>query len=370
MVMEKEPRKYAKIWGSIIDPGTLKQFEDVIAQERTLGAVLMPDAHLGYTMPIGGVALVRDAVYPSWVGYDIGCGVCAVKVSSEDFHKDWVTDASRYIHQQIVTAVPRDKHKMCQGSIPNARSLSSVGQSMLSQRKAYAQLGTLGSGNHFIEVCYDAGSEDLWIVIHSGSRGVGHGIAGHWMSVAAGGLKTNGMDCFLMGSSNYDSYMADQRWCIEYALENRKVMLRNIEAQLGIALDWESLINKVHNEALPFGDSGILHRKGATDASLDELGVIPGNMRDGSIIVRGLGDIRSYNSCSHGAGRELGRGAAKRTLSLETFKEQMVGIACKADEGHLDEAPEAYKDFSAVMFAQRDLCEIVRVLKPIVNVKG
>lgn len=363
-------KKFTKVYGNA-DYGTIKQFKHVIEQPNVISAALMPDAHVGYTMPIGGVALVRKAVYPSWVGYDIGCGVCAVKVASRSFDKGYLMRHKDDIRQSIAQVVPTDKHRHPADHLPSTCKLSKAAEGLLLTREASKQLGTLGGGNHFIELDYDEYG-GIWVVIHSGSRGIGHGIAGHWMKVAQeqnpGGDKS-GMDFFNEGSENYKSYMEDQQWCIRYALKNREVMLKLIAYELCISYDWDTLINKVHNTALE-EQGGVVHRKGATDASLGVAGVIPGNMRDGSVIVHGLGNPSSLNSCSHGAGREMGRGAAKRKLSLETFRSDMKGIACDASEGTLDEAPLAYKQFEVVMDNQKDLCQIQSVLKPIVNVKG
>lgn len=369
-MMHKEVPIHTQVFGEVYDYGTLKQFKDVYRQPNVLAAALMPDAHVGYTMPIGGVALVKNAVYPSWVGYDIGCGVCAVKVANSSFDRAYVMKHKESIRNMILHAVPTKDHKHSRDTLPDTKRLSKAARLLLVTRNAYNQLGTLGGGNHFIEVGYD---EDggIWVVIHSGSRGVGHGIAGHWMNEAKGPCDMGGMDFFNRGTKNYDAYMTDQLWCIDYALKNRKVMLELISTALHINFDWDTLINKVHNTAL-HTEKGILHRKGATDASLDELGVIPGNMRDGSVIVRGLGNDWSLSSCSHGAGRTMGRGKAHRTLSLETFQETMkeAGVACDTAKGCLDEAPDAYKNFQEVMYAQRELCTIVHTIKPIVNVKG
>lgn len=189
------------------------------------------------------------------------------------------------------------------------------------------------------------------------------------MSMAALGRKTNGMDYFDRGTPEYEMYMADQQWCIRYALENRCTMLRLLEKKLGIAFDWDTLINKVHNMATEEA-GGVLHRKGATSANLGELGVIPGNMRDGSAIVKGTGNEESLMSCSHGAGRAYGRGAAKRELSLETFEKDMENVYCRVDEASLDESPAAYKNFFNVLEEQQELCTVEAMLKPIVNVKG
>lgn len=361
--------KHENIYGDV-DWNTLNQFRFVMQQENVIGGALMPDAHLGYTMPIGGVALVDGAVYPTWVGYDIGCGVCAIKIKEPTpWVIGYIRDNVQLIYDTIKEKVPSKEHKHHMAALPDTSRLSDNVRHLVEERSAYKQLGTIGSGNHFIELCYDI-YEGVWIVIHSGSRGIGHGIAGYWMNVADQ-FGPSGMGFFKRGTEEHSLYLRDQDWCIDYALTNRLTMLKIIEDELSLDLDWDTLINKVHNNVeVEYGKGTYLHRKGATSAREGEFGVIPGNMRDGSVIVKGLGNEASYCSCSHGAGRSYSRGKAKRELSLETFHMDMEGIACYVAGAQLDECPAAYKNFENVMDAQKDLCTIERYLKPLINIKG
>jgi len=229
--------------------------------------------------------------------------------------------------------------------------------------------------NHFIEIGIDD-YDCPWIIIHSGSRGVGHGCATHYMKTAHPNNKAGeGHYGFMVDSDNGKNYIKDLNFCLDFALLNRKVMLRLVVdsiKQLGIECsgDWENMINRNHNHAESKDGIHWIHRKGATHAENGMLGVIPGNMRDGSFIVRGLGNEDALCSSSHGAGRVLGRRKAKENLDLNEFKDTMEGIVANVDSGTLDESPMAYKNIFDVMRLQDGLVDVITHIKPIINVKG
>jgi tRNA-splicing ligase RtcB len=267
-----------------------------------------------------------------------------------------------------------DKHAETPSNIPNNFGLTSHGLDAFHKRDALHQYGTLGGGNHFIELGTDS-EGNYSFTIHSGSRGIGHEVASTYMRLASpDGKRAEGNFGFERGEDLYVMYMKDMKWCLDYALNNRTSMLQNIEAELNkimdCYIDWPKLINKNHNHAEEMLDGAILHRKGATQARLGEYGVIPGNMRDGTAIVRGTGNPDSLFSCSHGAGRRYGRKQAGRLLFLEDFREDMQGITANVSQKHIDEAPRAYKDFFEVLRQQESLAIVEKFIKPVINWKA
>jgi tRNA-splicing ligase RtcB len=240
------------------------------------------------------------------------------------------------------------------------------------KNKSLSHLGTLGSGNHFLEIC-ESGNE-TWIVVHSGSRGVGYKVAQKYMQKVA--KKEEGYEATFpikISSKLGKEYLNVLNFGLEFALLNRKEMIYKtisvLEKVLEKELKYEIWVNKNHNHAVPFGKNYI-HRKGATPANKNERGVIPANMRDGSFLVEGLGNPKFLHSSSHGAGRLLSRTMAKKEISMSQFKKSMKGIVGTINEGTLDEAPAAYKNISKVMDAQKDSVKIIKHLKPIINMKG
>jgi tRNA-splicing ligase RtcB len=237
------------------------------------------------------------------------------------------------------------------------------------------QLGSLGGGNHFIEVGEDANA-NVWIIIHSGSRGIGHATASHYMRMASGdGKAREGHFGFEDDSPSGMDYITDLNFCLQFALENRKVMMARVLREIAYCLDvaipvgWSELINRNHNHA-EHKDGLWIHRKGATHAEDGMMGVIPGNMRDGSFIVRGKGNPDALWSSSHGAGRVLGRKEAQRTLNMEQFTEAMGGVTALVTPETLDESPFAYKSIFEVMRLQGEMVETVAHVMPIINIKG
>lgn len=363
-----------KIFADVLEQEALDQFTSAMQQPFVLQGALMPDAHAGYSLPIGAVVATSGVVVPAWVGYDIGCGMCALPTN---YSADAVRVKAKVIFEGIYEAVPVGfSHNTRDTAWPGGESLPrSVKMQEIFAKNGLRQLGSLGGGNHFIEVGADE-ADKVWVIVHSGSRGIGHATASHYMRLASGdGKAREGHFGFAVDSAEGQDYIKDMNFCLAFALENRREMMRRIVGVLDAALpgsappDWEQLINRNHNHAEQ-KDGLWIHRKGATHAEAGMMGVIPGNMRDGSFIVRGKGNPEALWSSSHGAGRVLGRKEAKRTLTMESFAETMVGITAMVTDDTLDESPFAYKDIFAVMAQQADMVEVVAHVRPIANIKG
>jgi tRNA-splicing ligase RtcB len=386
----------------------------------------MPDAHAGYTMPIGAVCATKNMVVPQFVGFDIGCGMCAFKT---DYTKAEVETHATEIYNAIVEHIPLGsrKHKNHQ-PFKHDLGLTPFAESVLNST-GLKQLGTLGGGNHFIEVGYGA-DEKAWIVIHSGSRGFGHKIASHYMIQAFlekhnqedelalrldeftkrnTSFKENNPEGFEkallkfkhkqmlelnkkirpddikeicgldVNSTLGKEYILDQHFALNFAVENRKLMIARIHEAMNDIMggtyafkveDEVRFINRNHNHAdYDEVSKEWIHRKGATHAEVGMRGVIPGNMRDGSFVVIGKGNADSLNSSSHGAGRVMSRKKARANVDLEDFKASMQGITGTVDENTLDESPFAYKDIFEVMKLQDELVDVVEHIKVLINVK-
>lgn len=373
MQLRIDTDKPYRIFAEAIEQGALDQFASAMQQSFTTRGALMPDAHQGYSLPIGAVVETEGVVVPAWVGYDIGCGMCALETT---FDADQVRERADAIFDGIYAAIPTGlgRHNHAKTDWPDGDALdrTPVADAVFSKNGLY-QLGSLGAGNHFIEVGEDE-QRKVWIVIHSGSRGVGHAVATHYMRLASGnGKAREGHFGFDASGSDGRDYVADLNFCLAFALANRREMMLRIVGVINSMLqgsaDWGGLINRNHNHAEKRGGRWI-HRKGATHAEDGMMGVIPGNMRDGSFIVRGRGNAEALWSSSHGAGRVLGRKEAKRTLEMADFAETMDGIKARVDADTLDESPFAYKDIFEVMRQQEGLVEVVAHVRPILNVKG
>jgi len=367
--------KQHKIYSDFIDGKALAQFFSALSQPWAVKGALMPDAHAGYSLPIGAVVATENVVVPAWVGFDIGCGMLAVETTFE-------TEAVRGKAKDIFNAIYRDvpvgfahNAKASQWVAGEALPRSNALQGIL-DRKGMTDLHSLGGGNHFIEIGADE-RDRVWIVIHSGSRNLGHSVATHYMKLAAGdGRAREGHYPLSVASEAGRDYLADLAFCLEYALENRCGMVARIEKAIGKQVRagkvvWDSLINRNHNHA-EIRDGVWIHRKGATHAEADMMGVIPGNMRDGSFIVRGKGNPEALCSSAHGAGRVMGRAEAKAKLDMGVFRQEMEdrGIRARVEAATLDESASAYKDIFEVMAMQRDLVEVLHHIKPIINIKG
>lgn len=367
--------KQYKIYAEVLEYSALRQFTDAMKQDCVVKGALMPDAHTGYTLPIGAVVATDGMIFPSFVGYDIGCGVLAIPTT---FVYSEIVDKAQAIFDGIVSKIPtgfshnkRDQQWLYKDDIPATDHMRSI-----FAEGGLKQLGTLGSGNHFIEIGVDQDNEQVWLIIHSGSRGIGHTCATRYMKAASGtGKAAEGFYGLSVDSRDGLDYITDMNFCLQFALQNRMSMVHGIEEVLRKHLTgkllWGDLINRNHNHAEK-SDGLWVHRKGATHAELGMLGVIPGNMLAGTYIVVGNGCEDSLCSSSHGAGRVMSRAAAKANLSLDDFTAQMAkaGIVANVSAGTLDEAPGAYKDITNVMSLQKETVATIAHLFPIINVKG
>ncbi|MDR1386508.1 MAG: RtcB family protein [Propionibacteriaceae bacterium] len=357
---------------------------------------VMPDVHLGKGATVGSVIAMRDAVSPAAVGVDIGCGMAAIKTSlrladlPDDLH-------ALRLAVEAVVPVGFNAHSHDAPVLKRERSLRERRDRLferfdqlkapgVSDRfgRALAQCGTLGGGNHFIELC--AGDdESIWLTLHSGSRNIGKELAERHIASARTlehnlGLPDRDLAVFLAGSAEMEAYLHDLWWAQDYALLNRHVMLATVTAELrrwcaeqGRTVEFEDPIQCHHNYVAQERYDGvdlIVTRKGAIRAGLGDLGLIPGSMGTGSYVVRGLGSLASLNSASHGAGRRMSRGEAKRRFNEADLAQQTAGIECRKDAGVVDEIPQAYKDIDQVMAAQADLVEVVARLHTLLCVKG
>lgn len=367
-----ETDKPYRIFAEYLEQGALTQFESAINQPFTVRGALMPDAHQGYTLPIGAVVATKGVILPSWVGYDIGCGMCALQTNHS---ASLVREKAREIFEGIYSSVPVGFSHNATNTETNV--FDGIPRTDLLDAKfsegGLKQLGSLGGGNHFCEVGADE-NDLVWIVIHSGSRGLGHSTATRYMRLASpDGKAREDHFGFEVDSDNGRDYIKDLAFCLLFALENRKEIMRRIVGVLDSVIGEHSfrdeLINRNHNHA-ELRDGLWIHRKGATHAESGMMGVIPGNMRDGSFIVRGKGNSDALWSSSHGAGRVLGRKEAKKKLNVRDFTETMQGVVARVNEDTLDESPFAYKSIFEVMEQQSEMVDVVAHVKPIVNIKG
>jgi tRNA-splicing ligase RtcB len=347
---------------------------------------LMPDAHLGKGSMVGSVVATKDAVIPATVGVDIGCGMAAVKTP----FKSGILDGKlKELRLAIEKAIPVGfgEHKESPDEASRWREWSrftDLHQGVQDRsKKAMKQLGSLGGGNHFIEVCLDT-EDNVWLMLHSGSRNIGKELAERHINTARSlwrlsELPDPDLAYFIQGTKEFEDYWHDLEWAQSYALKNREVMMNllikvfNRMFRGGKRFRPEIVVNCHHNyvsEEFHYGEKVFITRKGAINAEAEKYGIIPGSMGAKSFIIKGLGNPESYNSCSHGAGRKMSRGAAKRKFSREDLIAQTAGVECRKDTGVLDEIPGAYKDIDEVMRNQADLVEIVAELKQVVCVKG
>lgn len=350
---------------------------------------VMPDVHVGRGATVGSVIAMRGAVAPAAVGVDIGCGMIAVRTS---LTASRLPDNLRQLRLSIEAAVPVGRRQYTAPIWQQSEALRPRAEALLEQFWAFEpkapslagrvnlQLGTLGGGNHFIEVCVDT-DDAVWLMLHSGSRFIGAALAEHHMQVAARLLHNRELPdpdlaVFLAGSPSFEAYRRALYWAQAYAALNRALMLERLQRVL---LDgwpdvtFDASISCHHNyvaEEHHYGEELWVTRKGAIRAGSGELGIIPGSMGAKSFIVRGRGNAQSFESASHGAGRRMSRGQARRAFTAKDVARQTDGVECRKDNGVVDEAPKAYKDIRRVMEQQQDLVEIVAELKQVVCVKG
>lgn len=377
LTSEKRP---IKLWLDDIEDGALEQAKNLSNLPFAFKHIaIMPDSHQGYGMPIGGVLATRNVVVPNAVGVDIGCGMCAVKT---DIKRDLSIDEVKEIIGKIREAVPvgfnhHDEKQEWEGFKTAPTHLEIVEQEIDSARY---QIGTLGGGNHFIEL--QRGDDGhLWVMLHSGSRNIGFKIANHYHNLAKEHCKKWHSDlpdddlAFLpMDTQDGKDYIEAMNFALKFAKENRFQMLDKIAEIIGIEHFIGDVINIHHNYASMehhFGQNVMVHRKGATRAYEGQLGIIPGSQGTSSYIVEGKGNTDSFKSCSHGAGRNMSRTQARKELSVDEEKKRMEGIVhAVRGSRDLDEAPSAYKDITEVMKRQEDLVSIKVKLTPLGVVKG
>jgi tRNA-splicing ligase RtcB len=404
-VMEHPGGHPVKMWtrGVPVEPAAREQLDKLAGLPFIFKHIaVMPDVHVGKGSTIGSVIPTVGAVIPAAVGVDIGCGMMAAKTT---LRADDLPDSLGRIRSAIEQAIPhgmspktRNAKGRDTGSWNSPPPNVEAGWSKLKDEfdalcrkwpklrgtNNYKHLGTLGSGNHFVELCLD---EDgfVWLMLHSGSRGVGNAIGTHFIELARQDMRRHMVNlpdqdlAYLQeGTQHYDDYVEAVGWAQKFARINREVMMQNLIRALRGVIDkpFETHVEAVnchHNyvqQERHFGRDVLVTRKGAVSAREGELGIIPGSMGAKSFIVRGKGNEESFTSCSHGAGRVMSRTEAKRRFTVADAADATRGVECRKDEGVIDEIPMAYKDIDAVMRAQQDLVEVVHTLKQIVCVKG
>lgn len=398
-VITTENRKPIKIWSPIheVESQALEQLKNTASLPFIFKHVaVMPDVHYGIGATVGSVVATKGAVVPACVGVDIGCGMMAAKMP---FKSNRLPDNLQGLFDSISKAVPvgQDMHTHLHNfiSVPWLMENSSTGTGFVKLPKVLQenpermgkQLGTLGGGNHFIEICLDL-DENVWIMLHSGSRGIGNKIGNYYIDKAKEimtqymiKLKDPNLAYLVEDSELFKDYWRDLQWAQNYAMKNREVMMALVKQSVAevifgdktTVIAPEFSISCHHNYAERenhYGENVIVTRKGAVRARVGDMGIIPGSMGTRSYIVKGLGNHESFCSCSHGAGRVMSRGKAKQAFTLDDVEKQTEGIMCRKDAGIIDELPGAYKSIDTVMENQKDLVEIVATLKQVLCVKG
>ena len=371
----------------MIEDGALEQAKNLANLPFAFSHIaIMADSHRGYGMPIGGVMATHDVVVPNAAGVDLGCGVCAVKTPWEQVTKDQLLKIKHCIQNEIPVGFSHRKDTKFFDRMPGY--VPENGIVAREYDKARYQLGSLGGGNHFIEL--QMGSDGfVWIMIHSGSRNLGKQVADHynkravvWNKIIGSGVPSNfELPYFTKETIDYHNYILEMQYCVNFALTNRMIMMEQVvdichNVFKHKKVDMGELINIAHNYVTlehHFGKSVMVHRKGATRAGKDQLGIIPGSQGTYSYIVKGKGNLDSFVSCSHGAGRKMGRKQAQRELDLSAEINKLNSLGVIHDirtVNDLDEASGAYKDIEDVMNNQADLVSIEVKLKPLMVVKG
>lgn len=349
---------------------------------------LMPDVHLGKGALVGSVVATNAAIVPAAVGVDIGCGMCAIKTP---YQADQLDGKLKQIRSDVERLIPVgfNENSEIAKEVSNwqgwrsFKDLHSGVQHL--ESKAFKQMGSLGGGNHFIECCVDTEGH-VWLMLHSGSRNIGNMLAQRHIQTAKelaklARLKLPDPDLahFVQGTPEFEAYWRDLQWAQNYALFNRVVMMNRFKQVVeqhvagGKPFKPSIQVNCHHNYAereTHFGEEVYVTRKGAVRAQQNDYGIIPGSMGAKSFIVKGKGNLESYCSCSHGAGRLMSRSKAKKAYTLDDLIQQTKGVECRKDEGVLDEIPGAYKPIEQVMANQSDLVEVVATLKQVLCIKG
>jgi tRNA-splicing ligase RtcB (3'-phosphate/5'-hydroxy nucleic acid ligase) len=382
-----------RVWSPLheVDSNVITQLKNVAALPWVAHHVaVMPDVHAGRGATVGSVIAMQGAVAPAAVGVDIGCGMAAVETS---LTSDDLPDDLRRLRTDIERAIPVGRAAHREAAWERAgEELRAAGAALMEGyrartapvhglgNKVACQLGSLGGGNHFIEVCLDT-ADRVWLMLHSGSRGIGAALAEHHMEAARRlnhnqALEDPDLAVFLAGTPAFEAYRRDLFWAQEYARINRALMLHllvQVMKRKWPRMALQPAISCHHNyvaEEVHFGDELLVTRKGAIRAGAGELGIIPGSMGAKSYIVRGLGNPASFHSASHGAGRRMSRTEARRRFTVADLRDQTEGVECRKDHGVIDEAPKAYKNIDKVMEQQHDLVEVVAELKQVLCVKG
>jgi len=362
---------------------------------------VMPDVHWGSGSTVGSVVPTRGAIVPACVGVDLGCGMMAIKTP---LTSSALGENAKAIYEAIEKVVPHGRThegglgdrgawhdvpsdialKWSESTLQDRYDILKLKHPWISTGREVTQLGTLGTGNHFIEVCLDT-ADNVWIMLHSGSRGIGNRIGSHFIQAAKKRCEGEGIPLpnkdlawLVEGTPEFEDYVEALGWAQDYAQANRQaMMLRVANAVMDVTGIMFPLIKGIvechHNyvsREFHFGEDLYITRKGAVRARKGELGIIPSAMGRPSFIVRGKGNADSFNTCSHGAGRIMSRGVAKRTITLKQHAVDTKGVICRQDEEVLDESPRAYKDIESVMSAQSELVEVVHELHAVLCVKG
>ncbi len=381
-----------KVWTDRIEPQAIEQLKNVASLPVVYPHVAaMADVHLGKGATIGSVVPMRGAVCPAAVGVDIGCGMSAQKTSLPA--EILTAEDRKKLRHSIEREIPVGRESKRQPFeeavtwMDSHAAPESVPGTVV--ERALHQLGTLGGGNHFIEVCVDRDDGMLWTLLHSGSRNVGKTVADVHMARAKRGmgkrlaeLPDPDLAWLEDGTSDFERYNADREWCQAYARQNRAIMTSRLLRQLAFALGFGDDVSRLeitlsvdchHNyvqEEVHFGEKLLITRKGAIRAGVGDLGIIPGSMGTATYVVRGLGNPESFSSAPHGAGRKMSRTEARRRFTAEDLVCQTEGVECRKDARVVDEIPGAYKPIEEVMEKSRDLVEVVAGLRQIICVKG
>ncbi|SFB61248.1 tRNA-splicing ligase RtcB [Amycolatopsis marina] len=376
-----------------VEESAMNQLRNVANLPWVHGVAVMPDVHYGKGATVGSVIAMRDAVSPAAVGVDIGCGMSAVRTSltAADLPDD-LGVLRRRIESRVPVGFNRHKTPVDPARVHGVggwdRFWSAFGDLHRGvqelRERAATQIGSLGGGNHFIEVCLEQGGSDegrVWLMLHSGSRNIGKELAERHMAVARklphnADLPDRDLAVFVTGTPEMEAYRRDLFWAQDYAARNRATMVALVKQALADTVPgarFDDAISCHHNYVAEESYDGVdvlVTRKGAIRAGSGDLGIIPGSMGTGSYVVRGLGNDSSFQSASHGAGRRMSRTKAKKMFSAADLAAQTDGVECRKDTGVVDEIPAAYKDIDSVIAAQTDLVEVVAHLKQVICVKG
>lgn len=387
-VIDSTP-KPIKIWSPLheVESQALDQLKNTATLPFIYKHVaVMPDVHYGIGATVGSVVATKGAIVPACVGVDIGCGMMASKMP---FKSKRLPDNLQGLFDAISKTVPVGFDMHNSAVVP----LEMVGYEWLPEKiqddpmRVVKQMGTLGGGNHFIEVCIDL-EENVWVMLHSGSRGIGNKIGNYYIDQAkklmdAEQVKLVDPNLAYLhdGTELFNEYWRDLQWAQRYAMKNREVMMQLVMRSIAevifgdkdTVISPELTVNCHHNYAEReehYGENVIVTRKGAVRARVGDMGIIPGSMGTRSYIVEGLGNSDSFCSCSHGAGRVMSRGKAKKSFTVDDVEKQTLGIMCRKDAGIIDELPGAYKSIDQVMEHQKDLVKIVAQLRQVLCIKG